>query len=75
MEVARLQNGIGLYRFRYRGTGQVFVGVIAQEVAHVVPAAVIRSRDGYLRVDYAKLGLSLLTWGEWTGLGERKRAR
>jgi hypothetical protein len=61
----RLDNGIGLYRYRYRWSDQLYVGVIAQEVAGIVPDAVMRDVDGYLRVDYVRLGLKLQTWDEW----------
>jgi hypothetical protein len=70
----RLDNGIGLYRYRYKWDHQPFVGVMAQEVADVVPTAVMRGHDGYLRVDYGQLGLSLMTWDEWVAReGERPR--
>ena len=40
MRIARLDNGIGLYRFRYRGGGRTFyVGVIPQEVQTIMPEA------------------------------------
>jgi hypothetical protein len=64
-EVGRLANGLGLYRFRYRDDETVHVGVMAQEVERVVPEAVIRGSDGYLRVDYPRLGLRMMTWQEW----------
>jgi hypothetical protein len=65
--VGRLDNGIGLYRFRYRGgDGTVFVGVMAQEVQTIVPDAVARGRDSYLWVDYDRIGIPFLTWKEWT---------
>ena len=38
---------------------------MAQEVAAVKPDAVSRGADGYLRVDYARLGLRLQTWEQW----------
>jgi len=63
--LARLDNGIGLYRFRYTWSDQLYVGVMAQEVAVIMPDAVARGADGYLRVDYGRLGLRLLTWDEW----------
>ena len=64
--LARLDNGIGLYRFRYRGGDPTtYVGVMAQEVVEIAPSAVIRGRDGYLRVDYDRLGLEFMTWDEW----------
>jgi Chaperone of endosialidase len=73
-EVGRLPNGIRVYRFRYYWSDQVFVGVLAQEVAQVVPEAVIRGGDGYLRVDYRQLGTKLMTWEEWIGPPSSSRA-
>lgn len=68
--VARLENGIVLYRYRYHWSDQLYVGVMAQEVAAIVPEAVSRGPGGFLRVDYAKLGLRLLTWEEWQAATE-----
>jgi len=65
VKVGRLDNGIGLYRYRYRRGEQVYVGVMAQEVLRVVPEAVVLGEDGHLRVDYARLGLRLMLWEEW----------
>ena len=61
----RHDNGLGLYRYRYLWSDQLYVGVMAQEVATVAPAAVLIGADGYLRVDYGRLGLRLQTWDEW----------
>jgi hypothetical protein len=61
----RLDNGLSLYRFRYLWDDRLYVGVIAQEVAAVMPAAVIRGNDGYLRVNYGRIGLRLQSWDEW----------
>jgi hypothetical protein len=61
-----LQNGIGLYRFKYLWGERNYVGVVAQEVATIVPDAVVKGADGYLRVNYTHLGLNLQTWEEWT---------
>jgi len=64
--LGRLANGIGLYRFRYRGDDHtLYVGVMAQEVQNVMPRAVSRDSDGYLRVNYTALGLPFLTWDRW----------
>jgi hypothetical protein len=64
--LARLDNGIELYRFRYKGSDRTaYVGVMAQEVQKIDPGAVSRDRDGYLMVDYDRLGLDFLTWDEW----------
>jgi hypothetical protein len=69
VEVARLRNGVGLYRFVYNGGHTVYVGVIAQEVQKIVPAAVSHGADGYLRVRYDRLGLKFQTYREWLGSG------
>jgi hypothetical protein len=66
LQVGRLDNGIRLYRYRYVWDDQIYVGVMAQEVAEIMPEAVVRGADGYLRVDYGQLGLRLKTWDEWT---------
>jgi polysaccharide biosynthesis/export protein len=72
--VDRLHNGIGLYRYRYIWSDQVYVGVMAQEVAQIVPDAVVRGADGFLRVNYARLGMQLLTWDEWAAKSRREAA-
>ena len=63
--VGELASGLGLYRYRYLWSDTAYVGVMAQEVAAVMPEAVQRGADGYLRVDYSHLGLHLQTWDEW----------
>ena len=40
---------------------------MAQEVEKIEPSAVSRDRDGYLMVDYDRLGLRFMTWAEWLG--------
>jgi Chaperone of endosialidase len=64
-QVGELDSGINLYRYRYLWSDTTYVGVMAQEVAEVVPETVQRGADGYLRVDYARLGLRLQTWDQW----------
>jgi hypothetical protein len=44
---------------------------MAQEVQTVMPAAVVRGRDGYLRVYYDRLGLKLQTYDQWIASGAR----
>ena len=63
--VSRLPSGIALYRYRYIWSDEIYVGVIAQEVAKIMPSAAIMRPDGYLMVDYDKLGIRMLTWREW----------
>lgn len=51
--------GLPLYRFSYRGSEQVFTGVMAQDVLGVMPAAVSRNAAGFYRVDYGMLGIEM----------------
>jgi hypothetical protein len=69
--LGRLDNGLGIYRFVYNGGGPAYVGVMAQEVQTVMPDAVLRGRDGYLRVRYDKLGLKFETYEQWMSSGGR----
>jgi hypothetical protein len=64
--VGRLDDGLGLYRYRYLWSDAVYVGVMAQEVALLRPDAIVRDAlDNYVRVDYGRLGLKLMTVSEW----------
>jgi opacity protein-like surface antigen len=65
--LSRREDGVGIYRYRYLWSDEVYVGVMAQEVARIVPDAVACGPDGYLRVNYRRLGLRLMTLGEWEG--------
>lgn len=64
-----LDNGIKLYSYQYRWGDTIYVGVMAQEVAEIVPEAVSQDADGYLRVDYRRLGLRLRTYQDWMSKG------
>jgi hypothetical protein len=65
--LGHLENGLGFYRFSYNGSEKAYVGVMAQEVRTIMPAA--RGSDGYLRVSYDKLGLKFQTYDQWTPSG------
>jgi hypothetical protein len=64
-----LPSGLGFYRFVYNGGHRAFVGVIAQEVRGVMPEAVFRAKDGYLRVEYDKIGVTFQGYDEWIAAG------
>ena len=66
-----LDNGLGFYRFSYNGSDKAYVGVMAQEVQTVMPAAVVRGSDGYLRVFYDKIGVKFETYDQWIASGAR----
>jgi uncharacterized membrane protein YgcG len=64
--LVQLGNGLQLYRFRYKGSDRtVYVGVMAQDVQKIDASAVSRDRNGYLMVDYDRIGLKFMTWEEW----------
>jgi hypothetical protein len=69
--VGRLDDGLGLYRYRYLWSDTAYVGVMAQEVALIHPGAVNKGPDGYLRVDYGRLGLKFMTESEWDAIRAR----
>ena len=69
--LGHLANGLGYFRFSYLGSHKVYVGVIAQEVEGVMPEAVTRGSDGYLRVYYEKLGLKFRSYRDWLAGGAR----
>jgi hypothetical protein len=69
--LGHLANGLGYYRFSYLGSHTAYVGVIAQEVQSLVPEAVTRGQDGYLRVYYEKLGLKFRSYSDWLAGGAR----
>jgi hypothetical protein len=67
--LGHLDNGLGYYRFSYLGSQKAYVGVMAQEVQVVMPNAVTRGSDGYLRVYYDRLGLKFRTYHDWLAVG------
>ncbi|MCA6100829.1 DUF3300 domain-containing protein [Bradyrhizobium australafricanum] len=69
--LGHLANGLGYYRFSYLGSSKAYVGVMAQEVEQVMPAAVTRGADGYLRVYYDKLGLKFRSYNDWLAAGAK----
>lgn len=69
VQLGHLANVLGYYRFSYLGSSKAYVGVMAQEVQLVMPEAVTRGSDGYLRVYYDKLGLKLRTYNDWLSSG------
>jgi outer membrane immunogenic protein len=59
--VARRDDGLGIYRFKYLWSDAAYIGVMAQEVALIHPEAVVRDQlTGYMSVDYARLGMPFI---------------
>ncbi len=69
--LGHLDNGLGFYRFSYNGSNKAYVGVMAQEAQQVMPQAVVRGRDGYLRVYYNRIGVHFESYNHWIRSGSR----
>lgn len=63
--IGKLLNGLNLYRYRYLWSNVFYVGVMAQEVQKIIPDAVVYGSDGYMKVNYGKVGIPFLTWNQW----------
>ena len=50
--VGKLNNGLTVYCFNYKGSNIPQIGLIAQEVQEIKPEAVVEGEDGFLRVRY-----------------------
>lgn len=57
--VGTTPQGFGLYTWRYHGQAETWRGVIAQDVLKTTPEAIKTEDNGFLAVDYAKLGLKM----------------
>jgi len=60
LELMRVENGYNIYKFNYiNDKSTQYEGVIAQEVQEIVPDAVVLADNGFLAVDYDKIGLKM----------------
>jgi len=53
-KIAETEDGIGIFKFRYKGDPKVQIGLKAQDVAKKKPKAVAKGADGLLRVNYGE---------------------
>lgn len=53
------ENGLSMYRFRYIDRPGEYIGVMTQDVEQQFPDAVSQRPDGFLRVNYKKLGMQM----------------
>ena len=56
-QIGTAAHNLPLYIFNYVDEDGTYEGVMAQDVLHVMPAAVIVGGDGYYRVNYEMLGI------------------
>lgn len=56
VKIGEEPDGLGIYEFTYKGSDEVHVGVMAQEVAELRPHALgPLTEDGFMTVDYGRL--------------------
>lgn len=53
--VGQLPNGLGIYKYRFIGSNEMQLGVLAQEVKKIMPDAVAEDEHGILHVNYNKV--------------------
>lgn len=53
-KIGETDDGLGIFKFKYKGSPKTEIGLMAQEVAKKKPGAVTKGRDGLLRVDYGR---------------------
>lgn len=61
-KIGELSDGLGVYRFTYLGTNAPIIGTMADEVKELRPSALGPTVDGYMTVDYDKLGGTHESW-------------
>lgn len=69
--LATAHNGVQLYSYRYIWSDTFFVGVMAQDLLANPQwrKAVVENANGYFSVNYAMLGLRMVTLDEWEAQG------
>ena len=55
-EVGKLDDGLKVYKYRFKGDPKPQIGVMAQDVEKVKPSAVVTHPTGAKMVDYSKVG-------------------
>src|SRR5262249_44054576 len=63
--------GFATNPFVFTGEVKTILGGISKEGKTLIPKAVVRDRDGSLRVFYEKLGIRFQTYEEWIVSGAR----
>jgi len=58
------RTGLNLYKFNYLGDATRYQGVMADEVLKVMPDAVVVDKEGYMMVNYTKLGIPFVKVSE-----------
>ncbi|MES2971849.1 MAG: tail fiber domain-containing protein, partial [Patescibacteria group bacterium] len=60
-----LESGVRLYSFQYLWSDITYVGVMAQDLVYDYPEALSTDKNGFYKVNYAMLGLKMVTLEEW----------
>jgi hypothetical protein len=69
--IGKLLNGLNLYKFRYLWSNVFYVGILAQEALSIIPDAVTSDSNGYMMVNYGKVGTPFMPYDEWVNTKNR----
>jgi outer membrane protein OmpA-like peptidoglycan-associated protein len=64
-KLGRSPDGHTIYSFQYVWGGPFYVGVMAQEIAPVVPEAILYDAEGFLMVDYDRIDVTPMLLEDW----------
>jgi Chaperone of endosialidase len=60
VRIGTIRHGLPFYTFNYVGRAERYAGVMAQDVLPIMPEAVSVADDGFYRVDYHRLRITML---------------
>jgi hypothetical protein len=68
VEFLENKNDLKIYKFQYRWSDVVYVGVMAQDLLNTSYESAVSIDNGYYVVDYSKLGFEMKTYNEYSAL-------
>ena len=60
IEFLKYENDLKIYKFKYKWSEDVYVGVMAQDLLGTEHESAVTVQDGFYAVDYTKLGIELM---------------
>ena len=68
VEFLEYKNDLKIYKFQYRWSDVIYVGVMAQDLLNTPYESAVSVDNGYYVVDYSKLGFEMQTYNEYSAL-------
>ena len=66
VEFLQNKDNLNIYKFQYLWSDEVYVGVMAQDLIGTENESAVRTVLGFYVVNYSKLGINMMTFGEWS---------